>query len=341
MSSPRRFMLCLAALVGTWVGWGTAGEVTAQENADVAAIRAASAALVKDFNAGKADAVVAHFLPQGEFIDEQGTLYQGRDELLQLFTQYFAKFPGATLDLQVEAVRLVGAGLAVEEGARLLKTTDGAEAQVRYVAVRTKADGQWQIASTREFTDDPAPSPNERLEVLSWLVGDWISEGEDAAVKVSYRWSEDKNFLLGEFQSSKNGKLLLKSNQRIGWDPLAGKIRSWLFDADGGFAEGLWTLVEEGWLIKSQATLPDGVSGSATLTIAPKNDDQFTMRGTDRIVGDTREDDFELTVTRAPPAANARAGAAKASPPPGAAPAPAGAKAVPVPATRPQLVPKR
>ena len=340
MRPQQSSVLCLAALVGVWSGLANAPAVAADDGPETAAIQTAATALVKDFNAGKAEAVVAQFLPQGELIDEDGTIYKGRDELQKLFTQYFTRFPGATLGLEIESVRAVSDGLAIEEGTRYLSTKDGAKAQVRYVTVRVKTDGQWRIASTREFNDDPAPSPGEHLAPLAWFVGDWISEGQDAAVKVSYRWSEDKNFLLGEFHSTRNGTSLMKSTQRIGWDPLAGKIRSWLFDADGGFAEGIWTLVEDGWLIKSQATLPEGTSGSATVTITPKNKDQFTMRGTDRIVGDSREEDFELIITRAPPDAKAKAAPANSSPP-GAKPAPAGTKTVPAAPTKSPAVRKR
>ena len=80
----------------------------------------------------------------------------------------------------------------------------------------------------------------------------------------------------------------MKSTQRIGWDPLAGKVRSWMFDSDGGYADGLWTLVEDAWVIKSSAVMPDGQTGSATVTMLPKGTDRFVMKGTERIVGNAR-----------------------------------------------------
>ncbi len=43
----------------------------------------------------------------------------------------------------------------------------------------------------------------------------------------------------------------MKSSQRLGWDPVQQKIRSWTFDADGGFSEGYWTPTENGWIVKS------------------------------------------------------------------------------------------
>jgi hypothetical protein len=122
-------------------------------------------------------------------------------------------------------------------------------------------------------------------------------------VAISYRWSEDKNFLLGEFQFNSAEGSPRKSSQRIGWDPVAGKFRSWLFDADGGFAEGSWTVVDDGVVIKSTSVNPDATTASATMTIVTKDKDHFSIAGTDRIVGDNREPDFDLTVVRRPPSA--------------------------------------
>jgi uncharacterized protein (TIGR02246 family) len=300
-------MIGLATLVACLVGLAHRGATAADDGPELAAIRAAAEKFVKDFNSGKAAALAAHFATQGELIDEEGQIFQGRDELEKLFAAYFAKFPGAELALEIESIRVVGGNIAIEEGTRYLSTKEAAKAQVRYVAVRAKTEGQWLIASIREFYDEPAPTPNDQLQPLAWLVGEWISEDADAAVKIVYRWSDDKNFLLGDFQATHRGQPVMNSTQRIGWDPVAGKVRSWLFDADGGFAEGSWTPVEEGWVIKSTATAPDGGTGSATVTISRLGKDSFKLTGTERVTHAGRQDDFEVTVTRRPPAPAAQA----------------------------------
>jgi uncharacterized protein (TIGR02246 family) len=270
----------------------------------VAEVRAAGEQLAEAFNAGKVDALAAMFLPKGELIDEQGNVYQGPAEISELLRTYFAKFPGASLALHIDSIRPVGP-VVIEEGTRSMMTADGSgKAQIRYVAVRVKGNDGWKIASIREFADDPLPTPHEQLQPLAWLVGDWINEGSDAVVKISCRWSEDKNFLLVDFLVHRDGQLVMKSSQRIGWDPLAGKIRSWTFDSDGGFAEGTWTFIEDTWVIKSTAVMPDGSTGSATVALTPQGEDRYTMAGTERIVGDVQEDDFEVTVTKQPPAAS-------------------------------------
>ncbi|MCE9552724.1 MAG: nuclear transport factor 2 family protein [Planctomycetes bacterium] len=258
---------------------------------------------MKAFNAGKADELTEMFLPKGELIDEEGTIYQGQREIKDLLSGFFAKFPGAKLALDIQSIRLVGP-VAIEEGTRTITTKDGAnKSQFRYLAIRTKTDSGWRIASFRDFADDPLPTPNDHLQPLAWLAGDWINEGTDGKVAISYRWSEDKNFLLGEFVVTSPGKPTTKSSQRIGWDPLAGKIRSWLFDADGGFAEGCWTNVDGAIVIKSSSVNPDGTTASATMTIVPGDKDHFSIKGTERIVGDSREPDFDLKITRRPPTA--------------------------------------
>jgi uncharacterized protein (TIGR02246 family) len=301
----------LAAAVALGSVLGIATIASAQEDKTTAEVRAAAARFVKAFDAGDAEALAKQFLPEGELLDEEGTVYRGQAEVKDLFKRYFEQFAGTRLTMDVESVRSIGPQLAIEEGTRLLvREKDSGRAQLRYIAVRAKVDGQWLLASIREFTDDPEPTPNDWLAPLAWLEGDWINEGDDAVVKISYRWSEDKNYLLGEYHVMNGDQTKRSSSQRIGWDPQAQKIRSWLFEADGGFSEARWTLVndestgnKEVWILKSTGTLADGQSGSATLRMTRQDKDHFQITGRERLIGDAAADDFEIVVTRRPPAA--------------------------------------
>lgn len=279
----------------------SAPAAAAPTDADVAAIRAADERLVKAFNAGKADEIAAMFHPQAEFTDEEGVTYQGRAAIQELLTKYFAKFPGVKVTVAVDSIRVTGP-VALEEGVRTTVTKDeSAGASVFYTAVRTKVGNDWLIVSLSDSTDDSGLTPHDLLEPLAFLVGDWVNEGNDAVVRISYRWSEDQNFLLGDFHVTRAGTVVMKSTQRIGWDPLTGKVRSWLFDSDGGFGEGQWTHVDGSWVIKSTAVLPDGQTGSATITMTPQGKDRYTLKGSDRFAGDERADDFEHVISRQPP----------------------------------------
>ncbi|MFM7137425.1 MAG: YybH family protein [Planctomycetota bacterium] len=260
-----------------------------------------SEATVKAFNAGDAAALGAMFLETGELVDEAGTVHAGEAAITDLFKGFFAKFPKATLEMLVDSARPVGETLAVEEGLRRITTADGEAAQVRYVALRSKQGDHWRIASYREFTDDPLPTPREALQGAAWIVGDWVDESPEGRTEITFRWSDDGNFLLGDYTMSAAGAGESKSTQRIGWDPVNGQVRSWTFDDDGGFTEGRWMRTDEGWVVFSEATMPDGTTGSATLLIGVKDADHLVVRGTDRFIGDVEQPDFEMTIARKPP----------------------------------------
>lgn len=270
-------------------------------DAEVAAIHAADERLVKAYNSGKAADVAALFHPEAAFTDEEGVTYKGRAVIQDLFTKYFAKFPGVKLTVQVDSVRVTGP-VAVEEGVRTTVTKDEtAGANVAYTAIRTKVGNEWLIVSLQDAHDASSLTPHDLLEPLAFLVGEWVNEGNDAVVKISYRWSDDRNFLLGDYHVTRGGEVVMHSTQRIGWDPLAGKVRSWMFDSDGGFGEGQWAHVDGSWVVKSTAVLPDGETGSATITMTPQGKDRFVIKGTDRFAGDERHKDFEHIVSRQPP----------------------------------------
>jgi uncharacterized protein (TIGR02246 family) len=276
-------------------------ETTALSPLESAIVRE-SEATVKAFNAADAAALGAMFLESGELVDENGTTHAGKAAITELFKGFFTNYPKAVLEMQVMSVRPIGDAIAVEEGERRITAEDGTSAaQVRYVTVRSKQGDRWPIASYREFADEPLPTPQEMLQGVSWLEGDWVDESPEGRTTISFRRSEDGNFLLGDYDVALAGGPTSKSTQRIGWDPVAGQLRSWTFDSDGGFTQGEWTAIDNGWVVKSEATMPDGTTGSATMTITVKDADHFVVRSSDRIVGGAEEPDFEVTIARKPP----------------------------------------
>ena len=306
-----RWILCTAAAVllaaaATPCRAQATAEATALSPLESAIIRE-SEATVKAFNAADAAALGGMFLENGELIDESGTAHAGKAAITELFKGFFTNYPKSVLEMQVMSVRPIGDAIAVEEGERRITAADGASAaQVRYVTVRSKQGDRWPIASYREFSDNPLPTPQEMLQGVSWLEGDWVDESPEGRTTISFRRSEDGNFLLGDYDVALAGGPTSKSTQRIGWDPVAGQLRSWTFDSDGGFTQGEWTAIDNGWVVKSEATMPDGTTGSATMTITVKDADHFVVRSSDRIVGGAEEPDFEVTIARKPPVPGAK-----------------------------------
>jgi len=279
----------------------SAGPQPAADDRLIAAVETAAAGTVEAFNAGRAEAVAELFLPDGELVDEDGNVFTGRDEIAGLFETFFDRFPGAVLETEVDSVRPLGDDLAVEEGLRRITTPDGAAAQMRYLAVRARESGAWPIVSYREFAADPPPTPREMLEALAWLVGEWVDESPEGRTSIRYRWSDDGNFLVGDYRLSIAGRPAGKTFQRIGWDPVEGAVRSWTFDPDGGFSEGFWMPTEDGWSIRSEATMPDGATGLAMVTLRMRDADHFVVESTDRVVAGVAEPDFTLVIARRPP----------------------------------------
>jgi uncharacterized protein (TIGR02246 family) len=269
---------------------------------DRQAVGQVTQAFVKAFNAGSAEKVAALFVGEGELVDDAGTTHKGTAAIQDIFARFFEKFPGATSTMTADSLRVVTPSLAIEQGQRIVSAKGNQPAAAsRYTLVLIKERGDWRIASAHEVDDDDLLSPHQRLMPLAWLVGDWVDEGSDAVVQISCKWSEDKNYLLVDFNAKVRGKPALKTSQRIGWDPLTGKIKSWVFDSDGGHGEALWTEVENRWVLKSTAVLPDGQTGSATIVLEPRDKNSYLMKGFDRIRGKAAEPDFEVTIVRRPP----------------------------------------
>jgi uncharacterized protein (TIGR02246 family) len=241
------------------------------------AVRQAAAATVKAFDAADTGALADMFVAEGELVDEEGNVFTGRDEVAGLFAAFFDRFPGATLAMEVLDVRPLGQDLAVEEGVRRITTPDGGAAEMRYTAVRSRHGEAWPIVSYREVAADPPPTPRDMLEPLAWLVGEWVDESPEGRTVIHYAWDENGSFLEGDYRLAIEGRPVGKTTQRIGWDPIERAVRSWTFDPDGGFSEGLWLPTDEGWVIRSQATMPDGSTGLATVTLRARDHDHFVV----------------------------------------------------------------
>ena len=266
------------------------------------AVRGNSQALIDAYNRGDTKGLAALFCPQAELVDDAGNVHKGREAIAAIYAKFIERFPGAKMELDIDSLHFAAPGIAIEDGTRTVITGDQTErATNRYTMVHVKRDEGWVIASAREVPDDPDPTPHDRLEPLAWMVGDWVDESSEVAISISCRWADSGNFLLLDFDAKVQGETVMKSNQRIGWEPLAGRIRSWVFDSDGGYGQGEWTEVDGNWVVKSTAVLPNGLTGSATIVIRPDGEDKFVMTGFDRILGDALEADFEAEIVRKPP----------------------------------------
>jgi uncharacterized protein (TIGR02246 family) len=276
-----------------------------QENTDTndveTEIRKVSKAFEDAFDAADASAVAELFTPDGEFIDVQRLVYQGRDAVKAEFAATFEAVPDSAISTNIDSIRLVSPNVAIEDGRVTLATEAGPVSVSRYTAVYAKVDGAWKIASLRDIESETF-SPGDRLTPLDFLIGDWVSESADGVVEFEYYWSEDGNFILNDFSVTVDGNAELKGSQRIGWDPQVKQIRSWLFDSEGSHVEGNWSELDDRWVIKTSGFNADGTSGSSTNYFIPEANGQLVWLSKDRVVAGEPQDEIKIKLTRKPPA---------------------------------------
>lgn len=290
---------------------GTGGAEPTAADADVAAIRASVESYVAAYNRGDAPAVAAHWSETGQWISPAGDRVQGRAAIQEELRAMFDQGQGGKVEVSDVQVRLLSADVAMEEGVARVTQPGEVPSTSRYLALHVKKQGQWQLDCIRE-AETPSETPaRDNLKQLEWLVGDWVDEGNEAVVEHSCRWSEDGHYLLGSFTLRLEGRPAMTVSVRIGWDPLRRQIRSWVFDTEGGFAEGLWTGLGDRWVVKMTGVRPDGVAASATQVYQLLRRDAFRVTSLDRIVGDEEEPDQSVTVVRKPPQPGSRPDAAK------------------------------
>lgn len=265
------------------------------------AIRAVVDAFLKAYNAKDANALAVLFTDDAEIEDEDGVT-RGRAAIKDRFAKSFADNEAGRLEIVTNEIRLLGPEAAIEEGtAKVSSGANDAAETSRYSVFYVKQGGHWLQARIR----DEAPSEvsaHDRLKDLEWMLGDWINESDDAVVYTTCRWADNGNFLLREFDMKIEGWIALRGTQRIGWDPLQKQFRTWLFDDEGGFGQGLVSRSGEAWIIKMSGVRPDGQSASATSIITPLGKDRVGWQMVDRTIGgETAPSIDQFVMVRKPP----------------------------------------
>ena len=205
------------------------------------------------------------------------------------------------MEISLESVRLITPTLAVEDGvATISPPVEGRPVAGRYTATHVHQDGKWLLASVREWLIEPETNYS-KLQPLEWLIGRWVGTAPDRTTETTFEWTPNKNFIKRTFTTKKGDEdfTITTGTQMIGYDASKGAIRSWLFDSDGGFAESLWSLVEDG--VKGQATsvLADGSVAHSTDLLTRVTDDEFTIQSVNRTIdGETTPDGDVMKVVR-------------------------------------------
>ena len=286
--------------------WLSPSICRADQAEDEAAIRENAKTYADAYNKHDAKAVAEMWSPDAVYMDPStGEAAVGREEIEKVFTEILKDLGEAKLEVEVNSVEFVSPNVAIENGtARIVRPNEEPQ-ESYYSAVNIKHDGKWLLDRVSE--EEPAAPPEppisnyEQLKDLEWMIGSWIDQDEEATVQTDCQWTKNRNFINRSFAVVVGDQVDLAGMQIIGWDPAANQIRSWIFDSDGGFAEGKWTRKGDRWLIQQNGTLPDGSRSSAVNIITRVDDDSFTWQSINREVGgDILPNVDEVLVVRKP-----------------------------------------
>jgi len=292
-------MLASSAIWAQEAANSTAAKPQATTTPQESEIRADIQSFVEAYNKKDPQQIAALFIEQAYLVDENDDVIQGRDNIEATFTALFATVPDSKIETSVESIRFLTANLAVELGSSAITFADGTVEQSRYSCVHVLDGKDWKMGLVRDIAIKP--SHRDHLAALSWMVGDWVDENDGTKVKTQCRYIDNGSFLIQEVSVETAGDVSMTLTQRIGWDPVGQRFKSWVFDSEGGYGEANWTPTENGWLIKFTGVNSDGELSSATNHIQPLSISQYVFESVDRVVGNQLMPAVRIQVVKQPP----------------------------------------
>ena len=260
--------------------------------ADAAAIRAAAAAYRDAVVKGDVAASRRMWTADGDVVDGWGNVLPAAEAVAA---------NGGTTDEQPEVrvgktrLRSITPDVVLEDGSvDVVLPGTATPLEGWFSAIWVKQGGEWKLASLRE-AERPTTLRDDALDDLEWMVGDWILVPDDGAaaaampaMEMSVRWDAGRMFLVRDMRLTSPATaaepVTIDVQQRIGWDPLVGRIRSWSFATDGTRGEATWFRDGTSWLAKGTTTLADGTQAT-TVHI-------YSYDGRDRCVWRTIREPF-------------------------------------------------
>lgn len=272
-----------------------------ESSSDLDAIRAGAEAFVAAFNKQDAKAVAALWTEDGEYLDETGQVFAGRDTIGRVYAQFFAENPNARIRINIDSLRLLSPATAIEDGHAFVAVgSAGLPSSSAYTAIHVKKDGKWLMATVRDMPSDTSLARQNAAD-LQWLVGTWVAEENGVKTESVCRWVADHRFLERTHKTTRTDGTTTSGVQLIGWNPQGGYVQSWNFTSDGGHAVGVWTPVESGWRAKVYGTTGDGVPTTAVNLLRRLDDNAYVWQSVQRFLGETAlPDTDEIVIKRSP-----------------------------------------
>jgi len=273
-----------------------------QTPAELDAIRSGSEAFVAAFNKADAQALAALWTEDGQYVDDTGRVFAGREAIGKLYTQFFAENPHAQIHIRIDSLRMLSADAALEDGQAVVALGPaGPASSSDYTVVHVQKDGNWLMASVRDVPGE-ASLARQNAADLQWLVGTWVAEEQGVRTESVCSWVADKSFLERKHTTTRPDGTTASGVQLIGWNPVGRHVQSWNFTSDGGHSVGVWLPIEGGWQANVRGTTGDGVPTAAVNVLRRLDDNAYVWQSVQRILGETPLPDTDEIVIKRQPA---------------------------------------
>ncbi len=277
---------------------GASESVTVSYPDDEKALRGQADDYAKAFAAGDYTTIANMWSPDGTYTDAEGDEFKGRPAIEQFFKSSFEHYGGQPLEICIDSIKFPSTGVAIEEGRSRILQGRYAGSMSRYLVVHVKDNGKWQMRAVSE-TVCPE-SFNDSLDDLSWLIGKWTAKASSTKiVHARIDWTANQKFLRCVYQKEIAGDTKEMAVSIIGRNPSTGQIVSWHFDATGGYGSARWFRDGQSWVQHASSTEPTGATGNAIYVLSKLDNNNFTLRSTDRYLDHLPlPDTQEIKITR-------------------------------------------
>jgi uncharacterized protein (TIGR02246 family) len=253
---------------------------------------------VAAFNGHDAKAVAALWTEDGDYVDEAGNVFAGRDAIEKEYAQFFKDHNGVKLHVVIDSLRLLSSDAAIEDGRAILEPPPvGSPAISKYTAVHVKINAKWLMSTVRDARVE-TPSSYRHLEDLEWLIGTWTAEEHGAKTQAVCRWVANKSFVERSYVVTHPDHTTSSGIQLIGFNPQGGHIQSWNFTSDGGHALGIWTARDGGWQAEVRGTTGDGTPTTAVNLLTRIDDNAYAWQSVQRTAAETALPDTDEVVLK-------------------------------------------
>jgi uncharacterized protein (TIGR02246 family) len=165
-----------------------------ESSPELAAIRSQSDVFATAFKNADAKAIAALWTEDGEYVDDTGRRFSGRNAIEKAYAEFFADNANAVIRIAIDSLRLVSPNAAIEEGRAIVEPAPAGIAGVsKYTAVHAKIGDNWLMASVRD-TWIEAPVAARTAADLEWLIGTWVAEEHGVQTESDCRWVADGRF---------------------------------------------------------------------------------------------------------------------------------------------------